>query len=106
MTDGLEAAIEHDAASPRFPCPKCGAESRQHGEPALYDASERICSSEICRKVQPAPAENVIRQAGEEYVRYPCAHCGKETKTHRSGRREICTGRICVSCRHEFHPAP
>lgn len=100
MTDGLEAAIGVEAP-PRFPCPQCGKESKSHGEPAVHDESERICS--ICRKVQPAPPENVpLTEAETVSVRFPCADCGRETKAHRSGRKEICQGRICTSCRHEF----
>jgi hypothetical protein len=100
MTDGISASLEAEVVPPSYPCPKCGAESRPHGEGPRHDESERICSAATCRKVQPAPKE-VIGGA----ARFPCAACGRETKQYRSGRAGQPTERVCsnTSCRNIFN---
>lgn len=107
MTDAVSASLEVEAVPARFPCPKCGAESREHGQASQHDESERICSSALCRKVQPSPAENVTGKltADGVFIRFPCAACGKETKLYRSGRAAAATERVCsnASCRNIFN---
>lgn len=63
-TDELRAEVTRVPTPPRFPCAKCGKETKEH-EPLLEDTNEfnadgsvkrkrtprRICSSEICRLV-------------------------------------------------------
>lgn len=101
-TDGISASLEAVPVAPVFPCPKCGAESRPHGEAPRHDESERICSATTCRKVQPAPEEEVATGG----PRFPCAQCGRETKQHKSGRSGQPTERVCSSsnCRNIFTP--
>lgn len=107
MTDAVSASLEVEAVPAQFPCPKCGAESRPHGQAPQHDESQRICSSALCRKVQPSPAENVTGKltADGVFIRFPCAACGKETKLYRSGRAGAATERVCsnASCRNIFN---
>lgn len=106
MVDAVSASLEVEAVPPSFPCPKCGAESREHGQAPQHDESERICSAAMCREVQPAPEENVTGKlnADNVFIRYPCAKCGRETKPYRSGRAGRSAQRVCssASCRKIF----
>lgn len=108
MTDAVLASLEVEAVPAQFPCPTCGAESRSHGEAPRYDESERICSSALCRKVQPSPPENVTGKltADGVFIRFACAECGKETKLYRSGRAGDAAERVCsnAACRNIFKP--
>jgi predicted RNA-binding Zn-ribbon protein involved in translation (DUF1610 family) len=105
-TDGLEAALVIEAVAPKHPCPKCGNESSPHGEPAWHDENERICSSDACRKVQPAPEEVVpVDVNADNPPRFPCVDCKRETKVHRSGRKAAqSVERVCLDCRTIFKP--
>jgi hypothetical protein len=98
-TDVISASLEAELVPPVFPCPKCGAESRAHGEAPRHDESERICSAATCRKVQSRP-EEVIGGA----ARFPCAECGRETKQYMAGRSGLSAERVCsnTGCRNIF----
>jgi hypothetical protein len=98
-TDGIAASLEAVPVAPAFPCPKCGAESRPHGEAPRYDENERICSAATCRKVQSAPEE--VTTGGP---RFPCAECGRETKQYKAGRSGEAVERACSKCRNIFTP--
>ena len=102
--DTVSASLEVEAVPAKFPCPKCGAESREHGQAPQHDESQRICSSAPCRKVQAARAENSKLNADNVLIRFPCDACGKETKLYRSGRVGQTAERVCssASCRNIF----
>lgn len=51
-TDQVDAGLSSQSVGPRFPCPKCGKESKEHnvvedGEPVK---GARICSDRDCRE--------------------------------------------------------
>lgn len=99
MSDAISAGLATEIVPPSFPCPKCGAESRPHGEAPRHDESQRICSAAMCRKVQAAPKEDPTGA-----VRFPCAECGRETKLYQSGRSGDALDRVCstANCRNIF----
>ena len=106
MTDGISASLEAVPVPPKFPCPECGSETREHGKAPRHDESERICSSPVCREIQPAPEEIVHTSPGDERPRFPCAKCGRETKVYRAGRIAAPMQRVCsnIDCRKIFDP--
>lgn len=106
MTDGIAASLEAVPVAPAFPCPKCGAESRSHGEAPRHDESERICSGALCREVQPCPEEVARVSESDSRPRFPCMACGRETKLHKAGRSGVSIARVCSvsNCRHIFTP--
>ena len=55
-TDSIEVAIDTSTVAPKYPCPKCGKESKEHN---VFDDSPegpkqvkgaRICSDRSCRE--------------------------------------------------------
>lgn len=106
MMDGVSASLEADPVPPKFPCPECGSESREYGEAERHDESQRICSSAVCREVQPAPKEVEVGVADEYGARFPCAKCGKETKVYQSGKIDTPRQRVCsnATCKNVFSP--
>jgi len=101
MTDAATASVETAPVSPKFPCPKCGAESRAHGEARRHDESLRVCSSPPCRLVQVVEEVTALTS---DAPRFPCAKCGKETKVRQSGRAVDSVERVCsaLTCRNIF----
>ena len=50
--DGVQAGLETVAKPPNVPCPKCGAETKEHEvDPDTKEVKSRICSARKCRKV-------------------------------------------------------
>lgn len=83
--DGAMATIEVVPFSPRFPCPKCGKESKVHrGDPGEV---LKICSAHACRHVWDAKGVEAKPTAPH---RFPCFHCAKETKVDREKGTRIC----------------
>lgn len=101
MTDGVSASLEWEPTPPKFPCPDCGAETREHGEAPRQDESVRICSAAACRHVQRACEEIERNGPSDERPRFPCSECGRETKVYKAGRIEgaprerVCSNAMC-----------
>lgn len=99
INDNVETASESLAVSverggetpPRFPCPKCGKETKEHS------GGTRICSARTCREITLASA--IVERAAPVTIAVPpCPTCGKPSKEHHNGKR-ICSIR---TCRHVF----
>lgn len=55
MADVVSAGISREVTPPRFPCPKCGKETKE-AQPVLDDdgnviEKRRVCSSKNCREI-------------------------------------------------------
>lgn len=101
IVDSIQVSLEKVPTDPIFPCPKCDSETKQHGEAPRETSGERICSSAICRKVQPE-IEQTLKEINGRIVRFPCRVCGCETKIHKDGRIDVVKARICSnkSCKY------
>lgn len=94
VVDSVLATIETEPTDPILPCPKCGYETKPYGEAEREDSGQRICSSAVCRKVQPKIKET-LKQINGRIVRFPCRTCGCETKIYKDGRIDVVKSRIC-----------
>ena len=94
FADLIKSGTAADAA-PRYPCPVCGKETKEHHTPH----GSRICSSRECRKIIAHPEHIAMsKRAGDalQPVVVPCSVCGKPTKEHHTphGSR-ICSSTEC-----------
>lgn len=101
VVDSIQVSLETEPTDPIFPCPKCGAETKEHGEAEREEGGKRICSSALCRKVQPKIKET-LKQINGRVVRFPCRSCGCETKVYKDGKIDVVKQRICSnkSCKN------
>lgn len=83
------------AAAPLNPCPRCGAETKEHHTPE----GSRICSSPTCRaRVSDPRVLAAMREMGQQLqpVVVACPECGAVTKVHHTPEGS----RICVGARN------
>ena len=101
IVDSVLATIETEPTDPIFPCPECGSETKLHGEATIEKSEQRICSSALCRKIQPKIKET-LKQVNNRIVKFPCRDCGCETKIYKNGKINKVTSRICSNknCRN------
>lgn len=103
--DQVEASDKASAAlaeftPARFPCPKCGKETKEHALSPLKVLLSRICSSPACRTVTAAkdfgPAIEGPKKAG-------CPKCGGVMKLHHM-QEDGSVPSICTKCKYVGHP--
>lgn len=101
VVDSVLATIETEPTDPIFPCPECGSETKSYGEAERESSGQRICSSAVCRKVQPKTKE-MLKQINNRIVKFSCRDCGCETKVYKDGKIDVVKQRICSnkSCRY------
>lgn len=92
--DQILVSIETTPKDPVYPCPKCGSETKLHGEPELHNTEERICSSDLCRTIQSGIKEE-LKMINGRVTRFACRTCGHETKIYKDGKKHLVETRIC-----------
>lgn len=98
--DALRVSLETERVAAAAPCPKCGAETKAHGERTHEGDDTRICTGPVCRAINRGIVEVPRNGPGDDRPRFPCQKCGKETLVHHTStpmqsRQRVCSAPRC-----------